>query len=220
MSEEALPQEWDATPEPGWIAPALDGELPGLSLLSTTVGRGSGRSPKSVKDELRILSSRITGAGVIQMRQQPVPWAYRVFFRHIGLDPDTTRTPVEQLAFERISKGGFPSRNLLDDAITLATMDTAVPVVAFDADRVGGRFGIRQSAPGEGFEGRSSPLPTGTLVVVDDQRPVQVLFGDIAADRGVTPKTTRTALIAIGVKGVPAISLEEALWRVCSAMRA
>ena len=27
-------------------------------------------------------------AQAINLRQQPIPWAYRVFFRHIGLDPD------------------------------------------------------------------------------------------------------------------------------------
>ena len=31
-----------------------------------------------------------------QLRTRPVPRAYRVFFRHVGLDPDVERTPVEQ----------------------------------------------------------------------------------------------------------------------------
>ena len=31
--------------------------------------------------------------------------------------------------------GGFRSTNLLDDAILIATVETGVPLVAFDADR-------------------------------------------------------------------------------------
>ena len=41
------------------------------------------------------------------MRERPIPWAYRVFFRQIGLDPDRTRTPVEQLALDRLHDGAF-----------------------------------------------------------------------------------------------------------------
>ena len=53
------------------------------------------------------------------MRHQPIPWAYRVFYRHIGLDPDVQRTPVEELALERMKQGGFksqqPARRRADD---------------------------------------------------------------------------------------------------------
>ena len=57
-------------------------------------------------------------------------------------------------------------------------------------------------------------------MVADEQRPIEILFGATAAERGVSPKTERTLLMAIGVKGVPEIALEEALWLAASAMRA
>jgi hypothetical protein len=47
------------------------------------------------------------------MRQDPVPWAYRVFARQVGVDPDTDRTPVEQIALDRLKHGGLPSESLL-----------------------------------------------------------------------------------------------------------
>ncbi len=215
-----MPREWEATPEPGWIAPVLETEFPGLVVRSTTIGRGSGRSPEAVREQLRRLSDRLGGAQVIQLRQQPIPWAYRVFFRHIGLDPDTTRTPIEELALIRMKEGRFKTQNLVDDALTVATVESGVAVRAFDADRVSGRLGIRPSAPGEKFEGRESALPKGTLVLADEERPLEVLFGETAAGRGVGPKTKRTLLAAIGVKGVPEIALEEALWLAGSTMRA
>jgi DNA/RNA-binding domain of Phe-tRNA-synthetase-like protein len=215
-----LPAEWEAAPEPGWMEPELAEEFPGLSIVTTALETTTGRSPEALRERLRLLSDRIGGAQAIQLRQQPIPWAYRVFFRHIGLDPDTTRTPVEQLIFERIHDGSFKSRNRVDDALTIGMVEVGVALRAFDADRVEGRVGLRLSAEGEGFEGRVSPLPDGTIVVADEQRPLGILFDRTAEGRGVRKGTRRVLLTAIGVRGVPDIALEEALWVAGSALRA
>jgi DNA/RNA-binding domain of Phe-tRNA-synthetase-like protein len=215
-----LPEEWDVAPEPGWLEPGLAEEFPGLSILSTALETRTGRSPEALKERLRSLSDRFGGAQAIQLRQQPIPWAYRVFFRHIGLDPDTTRTPIEQLIFERIHDGSFKSRNRVDDALTIGMVEVGVALRAFDADRVEGRVGLRLSAEGEGFEGRVSPLPEGTIVVADERRALGILFDRTAEGRGVRRGTRRVLLVAIGVRGVPDIALEEALWVAGSALRA
>jgi DNA/RNA-binding domain of Phe-tRNA-synthetase-like protein len=215
-----LPAEWEVAPEPGWIDPALGEEFPGLSIVSTTTAVKPGRSPEALKERLRSLSDRVAGAQAINLRQSPIPWAYRVFFRHIGLDPDTTRTPIEQLIFERIHDGRFKSRNRVDDALTIAMVEVGVAMRAFDADKVEGRIGLRLSAEREGFEGRVSPLPEGTIVVADEQRPLGILFDRTAKGRGVTKGTTRIELVAIGVRGVPDVALEEALWVAGSALHA
>jgi DNA/RNA-binding domain of Phe-tRNA-synthetase-like protein len=198
--------------ETGWVDPVLADELPGLELRFVVIERGSGRSPRELKTRLRELSDRVSGAQAINLRHQPIPWAYRVFFRHIGLDPDEQPTPVEEAVLDRMKHGGFRSRNLLDDALTIAIVESGVAVRAFDADRVSGEPGIRQSSPGEELEGRPGELPAGTLVIADEERPLALLFGALAAGRGVQPRTSRTLLAAIQVKGVPAIAVEEALW--------
>lgn len=215
-----LPDQWEVAPEPGWIEPALAEEFPGLAIVSTALETTTGRSPEALRERLRTLSDRIAGAQAILLRQQPIPWAYRVFFRHIGLDPDTTRTPIEQLIFERIHDGRFKSRNRVDDALTIAMVEVGVALRAFDADRAEGRLGLRMSAEGEGFEGRVSPLPEGTIVVADEKRPLGILFDKTAEGRGVKRGTSRVLLVAIGVRGVPDIALEEALWVAGSALRA
>jgi DNA/RNA-binding domain of Phe-tRNA-synthetase-like protein len=215
-----LPQEWEVAPEPGWVEPALAEEFPGLSIVTTVLEVPTGRSPEALRERLRSLSDRIAGPQAIELRQKPIPWAYRVFFRHIGLDPDTTRTPIEQLIFERIHDGRFKSRNRVDDALTIAMVEVGVAVRAFAADRVEGRVGLRLSAEGEGFEGRVSPLPEGTIVIADERRPLAILFERTAEGRGVRRGTGRVMLVAIGVRGVPDIALEEALWVACSALRA
>jgi DNA/RNA-binding domain of Phe-tRNA-synthetase-like protein len=213
-----LPAEGEAPPEPGWVAAAVLDEFPGLGIAWTTASTGSGSSPAPVRKQLKELSNRFHGGHAVQMRQRPIPWAYRVFFRQIGLDPDQTRTPVEQMALERMKHGEFRSRNQLDDALTIATIETGVALFALDADQVEGRLGIRTSAPGESLEGRPGELPDGTLIVADERRPLGLLFGAIAAGRGVHPKTARIRLCAVKVRGVPDIAVEEALWLALTAL--
>jgi len=217
---ERIPEEWEAAPEPGWVGPGLAEECPGLSIVTTTLTTTTGRSPEALRERLRELSDRIAGPQAIQLRQKPIPWAYRVFFRQIGLDPDTTRTPIEQLIFERMHDGRFVSRNRVDDALTIATVEVGVALHAFDADRISGRIGLRLSEEGEAFEGRVGPLPEGTIVIADEERPLGILFDRTAEGRGVRRGTKRVLVAAIGVRGVPDIALEEALWVAGSALRA
>ena len=209
-------------PEPtarrGRVDPYLAEELPGLYLRYVGIDRGSGKSNRALKERLRILSNRFGGPQAIAMRNRPIPWAYRVFFRHIGLDPDEQPTPVEALTLERMLKGGFLSKNLLDDALTIAVVESGVAVRAFDADRLTGPPAIRPSAVGESLAGRPGELPVGTLVIADDERPLALLFGATADGRGVSPKTSRTLLVGIGVSGVPEIAVEEALWLAADAL--
>ena len=203
----------------GWLDPQLREEFPALALRYAVIEAGSGRSTRELKDRLRTLSDRFSGPQAINLRHQPIPWAYRVFFRHIGLDPDQQPTPVEALALERIRHGGFRSRSLLDDALTIAVIESGVAVRALDADRVAGEPGIRPTVAGESLEGRPGELPEGTLVIADRERPLSLLFGALAAGRGVQPKTKRTLLLAVQVAGVPEIAVEEALWLVAEALR-
>jgi DNA/RNA-binding domain of Phe-tRNA-synthetase-like protein len=199
-----------------WIAPELAEEFPELRLHVQTLDARSGHSPPELRERLRVLSDRFRGPQAVALRRQPVPWAYRVFFRHIGLDPDEQRTPVEALALDRIKHGGFRSRSALDDALTIAIMETGVAVSALDADRVEGELGLRPAERGERFgEGEyASDIPAGRLLVADAAGPVGVLFGATAPGRGVSAETTRMTLLAVQVAGVPDIHVEEALWTV------
>ena len=201
-------------PSAGWVAAELVDKFPELALWSVTLEARSGRSPEPVRERLRALSDRIRGPQAVALRQQPVPWAYRVFFRHIGLDPDVQRTPVEAIALERLIKGGLRSESLLDDALTIAVMETGVPLWGLDADRAEGELGLRSAVAGESL-GRGEgalELVSGRLVVADVGGPVCVLFGDTAPGVGVTRQTARMTLFAVQVAGVPTIHIEEALW--------
>jgi DNA/RNA-binding domain of Phe-tRNA-synthetase-like protein len=207
-------------PEPqleiGWIAEELRVEFPELRLVTSTIEGGPARTPQDVKERLKVLSNRYTGQKAVALRQQPIPWAYRVFFRQVGIDPDEHRTPVEAYALERMRAGGFKSQNLLLDALTIATVETGVPVVAFDDEKLDGPLGLRLSEPGEYLGGPEGgrPLSSRQVVVADAERSVAVLFADFAEGVEPTSRTRRMRLASVQVKGVPDVSVEEALWTV------
>jgi DNA/RNA-binding domain of Phe-tRNA-synthetase-like protein len=211
---------WEPAPRPGWVAPHLQAEFPGLSLAMVEVDGRPGRSPEPVRHRLRDLSDRLFGAEAIRLRGRPIPWAYRVFYRQIGLDPDRDRTPVEQLVLDRLQDGGFRSRGLPADALTIATIETGVALRCFDADRLVGELCIRDAAPGERLPGRAHELAAGTLTIADEAGPVGLLFGDTGAGRGVDRDSRRIAIAAVGVGAVPSISIDEALWIAAATLEA
>lgn len=196
----------------GWVADDLAAEFPDLALGCVVVSAGARRSPRAVKERLRKMSDRFTGPKAVQLRQQPVPWAYRVFFRQIGIDPDDHRTPVEAAVLERMQAGAFVSRGLPGDALVIATVETGVPVFAYDADRVDGELGLRLAVRGERLGGDGRDLRGGEIVMADSTGPIAVLFADSAARVEVGAKTRRTLVVALRVRGVPEVSVEEALW--------
>jgi DNA/RNA-binding domain of Phe-tRNA-synthetase-like protein len=202
----------------GLIAPELTAEFPGLRLHWTELEAAVRSSPRDVRRRLRELSDRVAGAGVVAMRTQPIPHAYRAFYRQVGLDPDAARIPSEEAAVRRLLQGRFQSRDTLQDALLIGLVETGVPVWALDARRVEvDSLGIRAATSGERLG--SSPdglsLPGGQLVVADASRVHASLFGEPAADHSPGPGAQRIVLYAVAVEGVPAIHVEEALW-VCT----
>lgn len=203
----------------GFIAEEVRAEFPGLRLDWLTVEAAPRPSPREIKRRLKELSSRYRGANVVAMRTQPIPHAYRAFFRQIGLDPDVSRIPSERVAVQRLMQGQFASRNLVDDALLISLIETGVPVWALAAEVVDpGGLGIRLTVDGDRLGGTEygSYLPAGRLAVADARHVHALLFDEhVAPGHGVSPRTRRIALFTVGVEGVPAIHIEEALW-VCA----
>ncbi len=167
----------------GFLDPELSAEFPGLTLRWLTVGARVGPSTRELKGRLRALSNRFRGESVVAMRTHSIPRAYRVFFRQIGLDPDVTRVPSEQVAVSRLLHGRLVPRDVIADALLIAVVETGVPVWALDADAVAaGGLGIRSSAAGErlGSGEGGPPLAAGRLVVADSRCVQAVLFGELA----------------------------------------
>lgn len=208
--------------ESGFVEPRLREEFPGLRLAWTAVDARVRGSSREVERRLRELSNRYRGAGVVAMRTQPIPHAYRAFFRQVGLDPDAARIPSEAAAVRRLLHGTFQSRNALADALLIAVVETGVPVWALDA-RVAevSSLGIRVSVAGDrlGVAPDDLPLSEGQLVVADAGAVHAALFGEPAPGHAPGPRTSRIILFAVGVDGVPGIHLEEALWVASDVLR-
>jgi DNA/RNA-binding domain of Phe-tRNA-synthetase-like protein len=215
--------EVDLRPAEGFVQPSVKAEFPGLRLSWVTARARLAPSPSELARRLRALSNRYRGSSVVAMRTQPIPHAYRSFFRQIGLDPDVTRVPSERAAVSRLLRGGFVTQDIVHDALLLAVLETGVPVWAIDAEWVDvGGLGIRMTAAGDALGTRSpeeAELPSGRLVVADAARIHGMLFGEVTPAHRPGPATTRMALFAIGVDGVPTIHLEEALWVSLEALK-
>jgi DNA/RNA-binding domain of Phe-tRNA-synthetase-like protein len=207
--------EAEAPRRHGWVAPPLREEFAGLDIVITEVAAEPRRSPRGVKERLKHLSDITHVARALQQRREPIASSYRIFFRQIGIDPENFRPPGEAAMLERMRAGRFKSRNTVDDALTIALVETGVHVRAFDGAQVQGKLGLRLSDTGERLGGDGLELPTGTMVIADDLRAVGLIFGDTAPGFGVSPPTRRILLCAVQVPGVPAISVEEAMW-ICS----
>jgi DNA/RNA-binding domain of Phe-tRNA-synthetase-like protein len=211
--------DWEPVPEQGWVAPHVAAEFPGLGIAWVAVDGRPGKSPEGVLRRLRGLSDRFYGSHAIHLRERPIPWAYRVFYRQIGLDPDRTRTPVEQLALDRLKEGGFKSRGLPADALTIAIVETGVALRVFDGEQVG-RLCIRDSGPGESLPDRPGELAQGTLVIADERGPVGLLFGEPTDWNGSEQVSRRLTIVAVQVNGVPHIAIDEALWMAATTIEA
>jgi len=196
--------------EPPLVAVAIDPrvaeEHPGLRVWSALVAARTARTPPELRRRLALVADRFRGAEAVALRSRPVPWAYRVLYRHLGIDPDAVRTPVEELVLERLRSGGIAPRGLPGDALALATLETGVPVWAVDADRLQGRLEL---APDAG----------GTLLLADAAGTVAPLFGQPLPERAPTRRTRRLALLAVQAPGVDDLFVEEAVWTAAEALR-
>jgi DNA/RNA-binding domain of Phe-tRNA-synthetase-like protein len=210
----------DPVVQEGWIERELAVELPDLRLAWVTVTGGPRRSPPELRARLGMLADRFHGARALTIRREAVPAAYRVLFRHIGLDPDVHRTPIEAAAVQRLLRGGFASGAAVEDALLLALVETGVPVWALDADRVDAPLGLRVARTGErlGAGEYADDLAAGRIVVADGAGPVALLFGDIAPGHLPDRDTQRMLLFAVGAPGVPTLYFEEALYCCAEAL--
>jgi DNA/RNA-binding domain of Phe-tRNA-synthetase-like protein len=189
-----------------FVARELAAEFPGLDLLGRRVDAAPRRSPAPVRAQLDDLSNRWRGPQAIALRAQPVAQAHRIFFRHVGIDPDVHRVPQEAAVVRRLLDGGFRSHGLPADALTLAVMETGVGVWALDAERVSGPLELRAGGGEDSGDGGD-----GTLVVADRDGIVAPLFHEPPRERAPSRSTRTLLLYAVRVPGVPPLFAQEAL---------
>lgn len=204
------------------IAAPLRAEFPELGLRYATTDVAGARTPRGLKEQLKLMSDRLHGGRALTMRQEPIPYAYRTFFFSIGLDPDRTRTPFEAVVVERLRRGGLISGDRITDALAAAILDTSVALWAYDAGGLAGRLELRQAVPGERLDADGDERPAiegGTLVVADEAGPLAILFGEVARRATLGRHIKSCTVCALRVAGVPEFAIEEALWECGNHLR-
>lgn len=194
------------------VAEAVRADFPALGLWVSWVAVPPGRrSSRAQRDRLAEVDDRVRDLPVGGLRRNPVATAYRAFARQIGLDPDTDRTPLEQLAIERLTAGRLVSAGPLPDALAVAMLETGVPLWAIDAEAVHGW--LRVDVDDE-----------GRLALCDERGPVAGLMVAPPAGVAVTapgrrsPGTTTALVYALGVGRVPHAAIDEAFWHLRDAL--
>jgi DNA/RNA-binding domain of Phe-tRNA-synthetase-like protein len=213
----------EPAPQAAVVAPELEEDLPGLAVWSLPAERAGRRTPAGVRERLLLLDARWRGPDALLLRRRPTTHAYRVLFFHLGLDPDVQPTPAERAVRDRLVHGTFATGDRLRDALTLAVVETGVPVLALDAEAAGEELALRAARPGDELVvpgGARVPLVPGRIVLADARRPLAVLFGTLSADCEPTPRTRSLRLAAVQAPSVPAAHVSEALWLASEALAA
>ncbi len=149
-----------------------------------------------------------------QLREHPVFRAYRDFFWRVGVDPTKTRPAAEAL-IRRVLRGRpLPRINTLVDAYNLASIDTAIPLAAFDVGGLVGELTMREATKGERFLGIGMDKPVvlegGEAVVEDGEKLIAIYpYRDADACK-ITLKTKDTLMLVCGVPNIGDEVLERA----------
>ena len=211
----------ESDPRPGSVAPALVREFGPLELWHSRV-RVAGDALVEGRERLGRLSGEFRPVQMVRENAgRAVLEPYRAFERGIGLDPSTPRTRVEYAARESLPAGRLASTGAVPDALLAVLVMTGVPVWALDARRVDGDPALRTSEPGErpGGRRRGSPLPAGSIVVADAHAPLVLLLHD-PPERLAGARAREVVLYAVGVEGVPLVTVTEAVWTAARFLRA
>ncbi len=149
-----------------------------------------------------------------QLRDDPVFRAYRDFFWRLGIDPTKNRPAAEALIRRVLRDSPIPTINTWVDAYNLVSMETAIPIASFDADRLRGELLMREARPGEPFTGIGMEKPTtlagGEAVIQDDESLVAVYPYRDADHSKVTDGTVNVLMLMCGAPGVTLETLSKA----------
>lgn len=149
-----------------------------------------------------------------QLREHPIFRAYRDFFWRVDVDPTKTRPAAEALIRRVLRRRPIPKINTLVDAYNLASIDTAIPLAAFDEDSLSGELLMREAVADEEFLGIGMDKPVvlrgGEAVVEDGEKLIAIYpYRDADACK-IRLSTEKTLMLICGVPNVGEDVLERA----------
>jgi DNA/RNA-binding domain of Phe-tRNA-synthetase-like protein len=203
---------------PVWlkVSPVLASRFPGLRALTLSL---EGVEVRRQSTELEAFKGevmeRAQGRWTLdQLREHAAFRAYRDFFWRVGVDPTKTRPASEALIRRVLRDRPIPRINTFVDAYNLASIETAIPLAAFDIDGLSGCLLMREAEEGEEFLGIGMEKPVvlvgGEPVIEDGEKLVAIYpYRDAEACK-ITMATKDVYLLVCGVPNVDEDTLAEA----------
>lgn len=198
------------------ISQELQEEFPGLAAQLTPIYRVRVVRRHSELEEFKTqVYHRIRDRWTLEdLKDHPVFRAYRDFFWSLDVDPTKTRPAAEALIRRVLHGNEMPTINSVVDAYNLASMETAIPLAAFDQNKLEGKLRMRKAKPSENFLGigmeQSLTLEGGEPVVEDFHSLVAVYPYRDAQNSKITMSTEDVLLMVCGAPGIPQQKLNEA----------
>lgn len=143
--------------------------------------------------------------------------AYRDFFWRLGVDPTKTRPASEALVRRALKGSPIPRINDFVDSYNIASIETGVPIAAFDLSGIEERVLLRFSEQGEQFMGigmsSTRSLEQGILVMSSGEEIIAIYPYRDADESKISLDTKDSVLISCGVPGISEQTLTEAAGR-------
>jgi DNA/RNA-binding domain of Phe-tRNA-synthetase-like protein len=203
------------------ISPDIRDEFPGLEvrLVKLLDVRVDTTPSNMLTAEINSVAERVKrNYSLDSLKDVELVRYYRDFFWRVGLDPTKTRPSAEALIRRLLLGKPFPRVNTLVDAYNLASVETLIPIAAFDLDLLKMNLHMRRAREGELFHGIGMDHPqmmTGREIVVEDREKLIAIYPYRDAESTkVTEKTLNTLIMICGAPKVPAETLEKATARV------
>lgn len=176
------------------------------SIQNVTVKRESDDLEKFKSEFISAMKSQYT---LETLKDVPELRSYRDFFWKIGIDPTKTRPASEALIRRVIQGKPLPKINTLVDSYNLASMESRVPLAAFDNSHISSDLILRFALKDEEFTGIGMKKPAllkGNELVIESGDELIALYPHRDADKSKITLSTKNVLIV--VCGVPGISSE------------
>lgn len=174
-----------------------------IELRGLKIGTSSDRNSRALEE----ISNRLKESLDIDRVKERFDFrAYRDFFWQIGVDPTKIRPAAEALVRRILRGSAFPRINDFVDAYNIASIETGVPIGAFDLDVLEETAMLRFSQLGEEFLGigMSDPriLDEKQLVISSGDDLVAIYpYRDAEASK-ITLDTRDALIISCGVPGI------------------
>ncbi len=141
---------------------------------------------------------------------------YRGFFWQLNIDPTKIRPASEALIRRVLAKKPFPKISNLVDVYNIVSLETGIPLAAFDLSKISGRvLTLRFAKAGESFLGiamkKNKILNGGEAVIADGERLVAIYPYRDCDFTKVTLETTKVIILLCGAPEVSLKTLEEAV---------